>query len=90
MGLILKFREKEKIKDSDFELEKSDLMQKCCKQLNEWGVHYLVKSQFHVRIGSVNFYPTKGTIYVDGCVAKYKKKGLDFLKEVLKKEGYLK
>lgn len=57
--------------------------------LREWKVKFEVKSSNHVKIGAINFYISTGTCYIDGMGGSFKKKGLKFLKDVLKKEGIL-
>lgn len=56
--------------------------------LREWGVEYEVKTLYQIKIGHVNYYPNKGTVNLDGA-RRFKKKGLDFLKEVLISENLL-
>ena len=63
-------------------------MQAATKRLDELGVWYEVKSTSHLKIGYINYYPTRGTVCLDGQ-CRFKNKGLDFLVSVLRKEGIL-
>jgi hypothetical protein len=44
------------------------------------------KTEYHLKIAHVNYYPTTGAVMLDGQ-CKYKKTGLDMLRKVLKREG---
>jgi len=68
-------------------------LQRATKFLDELGIFYEIKTQYHIRItgkyNAVNYYPKTGSCYIDRAQGKFKRKGLDFLKLVLQKEGYL-
>lgn len=57
--------------------------------LKSWRVEYKVKNSNHIKIGVVNYYPSTGTCYIDGMGASFKNRGLNFLKELLRKERIL-
>ena len=58
-------------------------------KLNGWGVEYEVKNPNHIKIGSINYYISTGTCYVDGMGGKFKKKGITFLKQILQRGGLI-
>lgn len=86
-----------KPKCDPFELEETTLVSSVPKRgfqetidfLNDLGVGYRVISEYHIKIDWINYYPTKRTIYKDQAISRYKGRGLDFLKQVLIKEGIL-
>jgi len=52
------------------------------------GLSYrVVNNGSQIKIGRVNFYPTRGSVLIDGQ-KKFKETGFDFLLEVLRREGY--
>lgn len=62
--------------------------------LDECGVNYEMKSKFHIKIDEINYFPGKGTIYLDGDFGKLEETGIEALKQVLKEydiiqEGYI-
>lgn len=46
-------------------------------------------TEHQLKIGEANFYPGKGTVFVDGETTRRKETGLDALAEVLRELGYL-
>lgn len=57
------------------------------ERLKNLGLEYDVKNPNHVKVGSINFYLSTGTCYIDGMSASYKNKGIQFFEEVLRREG---
>jgi hypothetical protein len=53
------------------------------------GVPYRRPSPHHLKVGSVNFYPGKGTIFVDREAARRREIGLSGLQQVLAALGLL-
>lgn len=51
--------------------------------LESHGVQYRQMTVHHLKIGAVNFYPSTGTITIDGEMMRYPARGLDALKTVL-------
>jgi hypothetical protein len=66
----------------------SSSMIDACKFLGSIGVEYEVKTPHHIKIGAINYFPTRQTIFEDGAPAKYKQKGLKFLHQILLSKGY--
>jgi hypothetical protein len=46
-------------------------------------------TEHQLKYGEVNFYPRKGTIFVDGEIARRNETGLSALAAVLRELGYL-
>lgn len=59
------------------------------EKLREWGVEYEVKNPNHIKIGLINYYISTGACYIDGTSGKFKRKGLKFLKQILKIGGII-
>ena len=57
--------------------------------LDNRKVLYDIVTDHHLRVGSVNFYPKKMRVYVDGLDSGYERKGFDALEQALKRYGYL-
>lgn len=71
-----------------FDLPESITVRDACKFLEENGVfHYKkVANNTAIKIGHINYFPSKGTMNKDGH-KKYTHTGLQFLLELLRKEG---
>ena len=52
--------------------------------LRRAGVRFTRKTNFQVKIGRVNFYPVRGTIFVDGEPGQRRERGLAALADVLR------
>lgn len=63
-------------------------MRNVTMELDQLRVEYEIKSPYHLRIGYINYYPTAGTVNLDGQ-RKFKHRGVDFLISVLQKEGVI-
>lgn len=83
--------------DNYFQIEEKTLedewtptpaMIKAQKFLDDLGVEYEVKSEFHIKIKYLNYFPTRGSVNLDGQ-KKFKNKGLEFLKNLLVREGLI-
>ena len=81
----------------DFELEpiKKEIsvpistdMREATLELDRLRIEYVIKSPYHIRIGYINYYPTAGSVNIDGQ-RKFKNKGINFLISVIKKEGII-
>jgi hypothetical protein len=57
--------------------------------LEELKVPYTIKTLWHLKVDIINYYPSKGTIYVDCEEFKRNEKGLEGLKKVLKEFGHI-
>lgn len=57
--------------------------------LNEVGVLFVRPTLFHLKIGKINYYFGRGRIVVDGERQRYPDTGLEALKDLLQKRGYL-
>ena len=66
----------------------SDAMTVTKQTLDGLRVEYDEKSPYHIKVGYVNFYPTRGTVNIDGQ-CRYKNRGLQFFLEVLRREGII-
>lgn len=76
------------LKDEDFTIiskNKGSSLSDVESELRRMKIQYEVKNKNHVKIGPVNYYPSTGTVYVDGMEARFKQKGFEFLKQVLKR-----
>lgn len=70
---------------------------KCNKRLRDealqWleakGIEYEPLTEHQIKIDAINFYPGKGTIYIDGEEGACKERGLQGLEVVLCQYGYL-
>ncbi len=60
-------------------------LKEACKELDELGVQYEIKNFNHIRIENINFYLSTGTCYIDGTGSSYKNKGIEFLKDLIRK-----
>lgn len=58
------------------------------KWLNDHSIRFSEPSPYQIKIGSINFYPGKGTIFLDSHPKSLPEKGLSGLRSVLVKEGY--
>lgn len=56
-------------------------------RLVQLGIPFDRHGPYHLKIGYINYYPSKGSVMIDGQ-PKFKGKGFTFLLEVLKREGY--
>jgi hypothetical protein len=54
-------------------------MQECIDTLLVRGLDFERMSRWQIKIDSVNYYPDRGTIFVDGDDAALKERGLDAL-----------
>lgn len=52
--------------------------------LRRAGIRFTRKTTFQLKIGCVNFYPVRGTIFVDGDPGQRPARGLAALAEVLR------
>lgn len=62
-------------------------MEEAMSRLNQEGIIPTRPTDHLIKIGEVNFYPGKGTIYLDGDDGKLKEKGLDALINLLNKDN---
>jgi len=96
MAQVRRLNEYREEKEDPFALEETTLSsnmpkrgyQKTIDYLTDLGLEFRIQSEYHIKIGWVNYYPTKGTINLDGA-SKFKGKGLEFLKRVLIRERIL-
>jgi hypothetical protein len=81
--------------DSDFDFDGGggNSLKAATDHLNALRVVFSVKTQHHIRISSadctINYYPGKGTVFLEGSPARFKGRGLDFLDKVLIKYGFV-
>ncbi|HEV7326492.1 MAG TPA: hypothetical protein VGN91_15630 [Bosea sp. (in: a-proteobacteria)] len=67
--------------------ECSPMMRKAASMLKANGVRFQIKTVHHIKVGELNFYPTRGTIFRDGDAGALKQNGLEaFLKLVRPRE----
>lgn len=71
-----------KDKDSLVRLEEAE------KFLRDLGIEYEVKSKSHIKIKYVNYYPSTGSVNLDGS-KKFVGRRLNFLENVLRRERIL-
>jgi hypothetical protein len=57
--------------------------------LRRAGVRFTRKTTFQLKIGRVNFYPVRGSIFVDGEPGQRAERGLNALENVLRQFGLL-
>ncbi len=57
--------------------------------LRRAGIRFTRKTNFQVKIGRVNFYPVRGTIFVDGEPGQRRERGLAGLESVLREFNLL-
>ena len=68
-------------------VDKSEQFRKDLEILKEKGVYFVKHSDFHIKVGEINYY-SSGVINFDGG-CKLDRKGIDFFLYVLKEEGYI-
>lgn len=73
----------------DFSLPESGKMQEAEKFLMQHCVNYRVTSAQSIKIAHINYSPDKGSVWADGH-KKFKHTGLNFLLELLRREGLAK
>lgn len=61
----------------------ANAMKEAMAWLDERGVAYLLLPPYQIKIGMINFWPSKGTITVDGELQRRSAKGLVGLESVL-------
>lgn len=67
--------------------ECSPITRKAASVLKANGVRFQIKTVHHIKVGELNFYPTRGTIFRDGDAGALQQNGLDaFLKLVRPQE----
>jgi hypothetical protein len=66
-----------------------DAMAEAKARLERRGVPYKCPSSHQIKIGDVNFYPSTGTIFIDGERAKRRETGLSALERLLKKRALI-
>ena len=66
----------------------SNEMRTATKEMDRLHVEYEIKSPYHLRVGYINYYPTAGTVNIDGQ-RRFKKTGIPFLISVLQREGVI-
>ena len=86
--------------DSDFELaqtrrvgackyKKDAKLKEALAFLRDLGLlDWEQKTEYHLKVAHVNYYPTTGAVMLDGQ-CKYKKTGLNMLEKVLRREGLI-
>ena len=52
-------------------------MEAAIRRLQQENIHFEVLTAFHIKVGDLNFYPGRGTIYCDGERRALPKSGLD-------------
>lgn len=57
--------------------------------LRRAGIRFTRKTNFQLKIGRVNYYPARGTIFVDGDPAQRPARGLAALEQVLRELGVM-
>ena len=57
-------------------------MKAATRRLRQEKIFYEVLTAFHIKVGDLNFYPGRGTIYRDGDQKALTKNGLDAFIEV--------
>ena len=57
--------------------------------LIERGIPFEQMTDYQLKIGRINFYPGKGTIFRDGDKARYSVIGLKGLADLLKTDGHM-
>ena len=66
-----------------------DPMDQARQWLAEHDVPFRQTSEYQLKIGRINFYPSKGTSFRDGDKARHAVKGLEGLIELLTEDGFL-
>lgn len=57
--------------------------------LERHRIPYHQPSIYHIKVGNINYYPTRNTVYKDGAHTKYKSRGVDFFLQLLVSEGLM-
>ncbi|UGA43020.1 hypothetical protein HU230_0032820 [Bradyrhizobium quebecense] len=57
--------------------DNSDEMNSAIKRLTALGIRHQQTSPFQIKVGPYNFYPNKGTIYLDGAKTALTERGLE-------------
>src|SRR5215211_2987444 len=63
--------------DQALPLDESPAMRAAKDRLNREGIHFEQASRYQLKVDAFNFYPGKGTIFVDQELKVRKEKGLD-------------
>lgn len=63
----------------------NDKMRLAMQYLDAEGVRYKMKTAFQLKVGPYNFYPGKGTIYMDGDQESRPERGLDHFLMIVRK-----
>ncbi len=59
-------------------------------ELGRRGIAFIVRNNgAHIKCRSVNFYPSTGTVQIDGA-GSFSQRGFDFFLEILRDEGLMK
>lgn len=66
-----------------------DSMDQARQWLSERDVPFRQTSAYQLKIGRINFYPSKGTSFRDGDKARHAVTGLEGLIELLTEDGFL-
>ena len=66
-----------------------DPMDHARQWLSERNVPFRQTSEYQLKIGRINFYPSKGTSFRDGDKARHAVKGLEGLIELLAEDRFL-
>ena len=56
------------------------------EQLTAQGIHFDQPTRFQIKVGHFNFYPDRGTIYVDGESKGRRERGFETFLELLKND----
>lgn len=67
----------------------SDPMGQARQWLTERGIPFEQMTDYQLKIGRINFYPGKGTIFRDGDKARHSAIGLEGLTDLLKADGHI-
>ncbi|MBM4128372.1 MAG: hypothetical protein FJ247_13780 [Nitrospira sp.] len=66
-----------------------DPMEQARQWLAERYIPFKQTSEYQIKIGRINFYPSKGTSFRDGDKARHSVKGLEGLIELLTEDGFM-
>jgi hypothetical protein len=65
-----------------------DPMTEALTRLRDLGFEPAQPTEHQLKIGAVNYYPGRGTVFVDGEICRRDETGLDALVTVLRELGY--
>lgn len=63
-------------------------MDKAIQALNNSGIRFRKVSEHQIKCGMFNFYPSKGTIFIDRCLQAESEKGLPAFIKMLEDARY--